>query len=86
MERELARSVHYNPDTDTLDIWLGDPRSEVEAEPLTDNLVSKLNAHDTVTGYEIIELSKLNSKDVNYPWLKPMGFPLSRINGGTASS
>ena len=38
METEIVRSLYYNPDTDTLDIWLGDPSSETDAEPITENL------------------------------------------------
>ena len=64
MEEELARSLYYNPDTDTLDIWLGDPSSEVHAEPVTDNLVGKYNAQGNVIGYEVIQLSKLNNEDM----------------------
>lgn len=64
MEREIVRSLYYNPDTDTLDIWLGDPSSESYAEPLTENLVSKRNRQRGNIGFEIITLSKLNSEDI----------------------
>ena len=64
MEEDLARSLHYNPDIDTLDIWLGDPSSEAHAESITDNLVGKHNAQDDVIGYEVIALSKLNNEDM----------------------
>lgn len=64
MEKELARSLYYNPDTDTLDVWLGDPSREVHAEPVTDNLVSKYNAQGNVIGFEVIQLSRLNNEDM----------------------
>jgi len=64
LEEELARSLYYNPDTDTLDIWLGDPSSEVHSESITDNLVGKHNARDDIIGYEVIALSKLNNEDM----------------------
>ncbi|MHB2036530.1 MAG: DUF2283 domain-containing protein [Nitrososphaerales archaeon] len=64
MEEELARSIYYNPDTDTLDIWLGDPSSEVHAEAVTDNLVGKYNQQGDVIGFEVIQLSKLNNEDM----------------------
>lgn len=64
METETIRSLYYNPGTDTLDIWLGDPSSETEAEPLTDNLVSKRNGRGAIIGFEIITLGKLNSEDM----------------------
>jgi hypothetical protein len=43
METKTARSLYYNPGTDTLDIWLGDPSSETLAEPITENIVGKRN-------------------------------------------
>ncbi|MDG6939012.1 MAG: hypothetical protein JRN39_01225 [Nitrososphaerota archaeon] len=52
MEREIARALYYNPDADTLDIWLGDPSSEAYAEPLTENLVSKRNRRGEVVGLD----------------------------------
>jgi len=64
MEREIVRSLYYNPDTDTLDIWLGDPSTESYAEPVTANLVSKRNRRGETIGFEIITLSKLNSEDM----------------------
>jgi uncharacterized protein YuzE len=64
METEAVRSLYYNPDTDTLDIWLGDPSSETEAEPITENLVGKRNHHGETIGFEIITLGKLNSEDM----------------------
>lgn len=65
MEREIVRSLYYNPDTDTLDIWLGDPSSETHSEPVTENLVSKRNDRGETIGFEIISLSKLNAEDMN---------------------
>jgi hypothetical protein len=47
-----------------LDIWLGDLSSEVHAEPLTDNLVSKLNAREDVISFEVIAFFKLNNEDM----------------------
>jgi len=64
METETVRSLYYNPGTDTLDIWLADPSSEAEAEPLTENLVSKRNRSGMIIGFEIITLGKLNGKDM----------------------
>jgi uncharacterized protein YuzE len=64
METEIVRSLYYNPGTDTLDIWLGDPSSETDAEPLTENLVSKRNRRGAIIGFEIITLGKLNSEDM----------------------
>ena len=64
METETVRSLYYNPGTDTLDIWLGDPLTETEAEPLTENLVSKRNRRGEIIGFEIITLGKLNSEDM----------------------
>lgn len=64
MEREIARSLYYNPDTDTLDIWLSDPSTESYSEPVTENLVSKSNRRGETIGFEIITLSKLSNKDM----------------------
>ena len=64
METETIRSLYYNPGTDTLDIWLGDPSSETEAEPITENLVSKRNRSGAIIGFEIITLGKLNTEDM----------------------
>ncbi len=64
MEREIGRSLYYNPDTDTLDIWFGDPSTEVYAEPVTENLVSKRNRRGDTIGFEIITLGKLSNEDV----------------------
>ena len=64
METEIARSLYYSPDADTLDIWLGDPSGETEAEPITENLVGKRNRHGEVIGFEIIALRRLNSEDM----------------------
>ena len=64
MEKEIARSLYHNPDTDTLDIWLGDPLTETYTEPITENLVSKRNRRGETIGFEIITLSKLNSEDM----------------------
>ncbi len=64
METETVRSLYYNPGTDTLDIWLADPSSETEAEPITENLVGKRNRRGEIIGFEIISLGKLNSQDM----------------------
>jgi uncharacterized protein YuzE len=65
MEARLTtRSLYYNPDTDTLDIWIGDPSKESLGEPMTDNLVSKLDTNGNIIGFEVIELSKLNNQDM----------------------
>lgn len=65
MEIKLAtRSLYYNSDTDTLDIWIGDPSTELHAEPLTENLVTKYNADEQIIGFEVIELSKLKNEDM----------------------
>jgi uncharacterized protein YuzE len=60
-----TRSLYYNPDTDTLDIWFGEPSSEVRGEAITENLISKQNESGEVIGFEIIELSKLNKEDMS---------------------
>lgn len=64
METEITRSLYYSPGTDTLDVWLGDPSSETDAEPMTENLVSKRNSRGEIIGFEIIALSKLNNEDM----------------------
>jgi uncharacterized protein YuzE len=60
-----TRSPYYNSDTDTLDIWFGEPSSEVRGEAITENLISKQNESGEVIGFEIIELSKLNKEDMS---------------------
>ncbi len=65
MEGELTRSLYYNPDTDTLDLWLSNPSNESHSEPITDNLVSKLDGSGKTIGFEIISLSKLSAEDMN---------------------
>ena len=66
MEINLAtRTLYYDSDGDTLDIWIGDSSSETHAEPATDNLVIKYNSREEIIGFEIIELSKLNLEDMN---------------------
>lgn len=64
MERQIARSLYYNPTTDTLDIWLGDSSDETHSEPITENLVSKRNRRGEIIGFEIISLGKLNNEDM----------------------
>jgi hypothetical protein len=64
MEKQMMRSLYYNPDTDTVDIWLGNPSTESYAEPLTENLVSKRNIQGEAIGFEIITLNKFNSEDL----------------------
>jgi uncharacterized protein YuzE len=65
MEVKLtSRSLYYNPDADTLDIWTGDPSSETHGEPLTENVISKLDAKGNILGFEIIQLSKLDAEDM----------------------
>ncbi len=64
MERQIARSLYYNPTTDTLDIWLGDSSDETHSEPITENLVSKRNSRGEIIGFEIISLGKLNNEDM----------------------
>jgi hypothetical protein len=64
MEKQMMRSLYYNPDTDTVDIWLGDPSTESYAEPLTENLVSKRNTRGEAIGFEIITLNKFNAEDL----------------------
>jgi len=64
METGVVRSLYYNPGTDTLDIWLGDPLSEAHAESITENLVSKRNRRGEIIGFEIITLGKLNNEDM----------------------
>jgi hypothetical protein len=64
VEKELVRSLYYNPDTDTVDIWIGDPSTESYSEPLTENLVSKHNTRGDTIGLEIITLNKLNAEDM----------------------
>ena len=58
------RLLYYNPDTDTVDIWLGNPSSESYAEPLTENLIGKHNNRGETIGLEIITLNKLNAEDM----------------------
>ena len=64
MEAESVSSLHYNPGTDTLDIWLGGASDEAEAEPVTENLVCKRNRRGEVVGFEIIALRKLKGEDM----------------------
>jgi hypothetical protein len=64
MEKQMMRSLYYNPDTDTVDIWLANQSTESYAEPLTENLVSKHNSRGDAIGFEIISLSKLNAEDM----------------------
>jgi uncharacterized protein YuzE len=66
METKLAatRSLHFDPDVDTLDIWIGDPSSEVHSEPATENIVIKYDSREEIIGFEIIELSRLDREDV----------------------
>ena len=60
-----TRLLYYNPDTDTLDIWFGDPSSEARGEAITENLISKQNEKGDVIGFEILEVSKLNKEDMS---------------------
>lgn len=64
MEKEIVRSIYYNPDTDTLDIWLGNVSEEAYVEPITENVVRKHNRHGDIVGFEIVSVSKLNSEDM----------------------
>lgn len=64
METEIVRSPYYNPDTDILDIWLGETSSETNSEPFTENLVGKRNRRGQIIGFEIITLSKLTDEDM----------------------
>ena len=65
MQARLAtRSLYYNADKDTLDIWIGDPSRESGGEPITENLLTKLDADGNIIGFEVIELSKMNNEDM----------------------
>ena len=65
MENPLtSRSLYYNPDADTLDIWTGDPSTETRGEPLTENLISKLDENENIIGFEIVQLSRLSQEDL----------------------
>ncbi len=64
MEKEIVRSLYYNPDTDTLDVWFGNPSSETRSEPITENLVSKRNKHGETIGFETSSLTRLNEEDL----------------------
>jgi uncharacterized protein YuzE len=62
---ELAKiKLYYLPELDTLDLWLEDPSSEASSEPLSENLIIKLNSKGEVVGLEIISLSKLEKQDL----------------------
>lgn len=62
MERLIR--LYYLPEVDTLDPWLDDPEGEVVSEPLSDNVVVKLDKENCVVGVEVISLSRLNEDDV----------------------
>ncbi len=64
MEKEMMRLLYYNPDTDTVDVWLDNPSTESYAEPLTENLVGKRNTRGETIGFEIITLKKFNAEDM----------------------
>ncbi len=63
--RLTAVSLYYNPEMDTLDIWLADPSTESGGEPLTDNIVTKSNGRGEIIGFEILQLRMVNSEDMN---------------------
>ncbi len=64
METETVRSLYYNPDNDTLDVWLASPSQEAYSEPLTENLVRKHDSSGETIGFEILSLSRLDKEDM----------------------
>lgn len=56
MER-LVRT-YYVPETDTLDIWFDEPKTEVESEEVGDGIITKLDKQGQIIGVEIISASK----------------------------
>ncbi len=64
METERVRSLYYNPDADTLDVWMDDPTSEASSSPVTENVVAKLDQAGRTIGFEIISLRRLSRKDM----------------------
>jgi len=56
--------LYYLPEMDTLDLWLDSPNKETVSEPISDNLVLKLDTNNKVIGVEVLSLSKLNEEDL----------------------
>ena len=56
--------LYYLPELDTLDLWLDNPNKEEIAEPLTDNIILKLDNKGNTIGLEILSLQKLNHNDL----------------------
>lgn len=56
--------LYYQPELDTLDLWLDEPSQESYAQPLGDNITIKIAKNGAIIGAEIISLSKLTEEDL----------------------
>lgn len=61
---KLKIRLYYSSEMDTLDLWIDDPGEEVEADPLGDNIIVKLDGNGKPIGLEVISLEKLNSGEL----------------------
>ena len=52
-------SVHYNKETDTLDVWFGDPKDEHSCEEVGDGVILKKDKDGHVIGFEKLYMHKV---------------------------
>ena len=48
--------MHYSKETDSLDIWFGDPMQEDTAEEIEDGVIAKKDRFGKIIGFEIISV------------------------------
>lgn len=50
--------VYYHKESDTLDVWFGDPKEECSCEEAGEGVILKKDKHDHVIGFERLHLHK----------------------------
>jgi len=50
--------VYYNKDTDTLDVWFGNPEDESVCEEAGEGIILKKNQNGQIIGFEKLYVSK----------------------------
>ena len=63
--------VHYHKDSDTLDVWFGNPKDEHSCEEAGEGVILKKDTHGQIIGFERLYVHKV----LNLPPSEaPLGF------------
>jgi len=60
-------TVYYHKDSDTMDIWFGDPEDEVICEEAGEGIIFKKDKDGKVIGIEKLYVSKTVGVDIPFP-------------------